>query len=546
MSFTIRLSQDLTAVEAGATVPLSIEVTNKGDEVDRFEMQVEGLDPEWTATPEPVFNVGGRETNSQKVFFKPPRASESLAGNYPFVVRVRSLNSGDSRTVQGVLQVKAFNHLSMELTPKKGSVTPFRHLQPFTLAVMNLGNTEHTLQLSGADPEESCAYEFAGDQITVGPGQQKEVEVAIRATNGGLITSTQLFGFIITARSIQNPNITASTQGQLERRPLISPGTLLLVVVAVVAILLWFAARPQPPRMQVFVDPSQVTQGQTVHLHWKATNANSVKLTILRNKDNKVVNPETSLDLPLEGSKDVTTTDEDSITIRAEAKGENSTFSPDPITVLVLAPVAPTNPKISEFKVSKNRVKLGEPVTFTFDYSADVTRLVLSPMTTQQIPLPTKQLQITPAELGDVTYQLFAYNAQNGVASSKKITVQVYQASDANILFFTANPPMIVAPETKTTVSWNVSNASTVQLDDGTGSGPKVVDAVSSMDVVTDKTVTLKLIAIDSKGVTTSKPLEIKYKPLPPPPVTDTGGTTGNPPTTTGGAGGTGATTGGH
>src|SRR6185503_11001728 len=98
MSFTIRLSQDLTAVEAGATVPLSIELTNKGEEADRYEMQVEGLDPEWTASPEPVFTVGQHEIHSQKVFFKPPRASESLAGNYPFVVRVRSLESGDART----------------------------------------------------------------------------------------------------------------------------------------------------------------------------------------------------------------------------------------------------------------------------------------------------------------------------------------------------------------------------------------------------------------------------------------------------------------
>src|SRR5438046_642515 len=124
MSFTIRLAQDLTAVEAGATVPLSIEIKNKGEAADRYEMQVEGLDTEWTASPEPVFNVGANESHSQKVFFKPPRASETLAGNYPFVVKVRSLESGDSRTVQGVLQVKAFHHLSMEISPKKGYLSP--------------------------------------------------------------------------------------------------------------------------------------------------------------------------------------------------------------------------------------------------------------------------------------------------------------------------------------------------------------------------------------------------------------------------------------
>src|SRR5207253_10995896 len=127
-------------------------------------MQVEGIDPEWTASPEPVFNVGPGETHSQKLFFKPPRASESLAGNYPFVVKVRSLNSGDARTGQGVLQIKPFNHLGMEISPKKGYSSPVRQLNNFTLTVMNLGNTEHTLQMSGADPEEECTYEFDSDQ----------------------------------------------------------------------------------------------------------------------------------------------------------------------------------------------------------------------------------------------------------------------------------------------------------------------------------------------------------------------------------------------
>ena len=247
MSFTIRLSQDLTTVEAGATVPLTIEIVNKGGEIDRLEMQVEGLDPEWTASPEPVFTIGPGETHSQKAFFKPPRASESLAGNYPFVVKVRSLNSGDSRTAQGVLQIKAFQHLSMELSPKKGHSTPMHQSFAYTLTLMNLGNSEHTLQLSGADPEEECAYEFPSDQITIGPGQQREIVVSVHAASAGYFSPGKLFGFVISARSIESPSTVASAQGQLERRPLLSPGAILTAVVLLAAFFLWFAVRPKPP-----------------------------------------------------------------------------------------------------------------------------------------------------------------------------------------------------------------------------------------------------------------------------------------------------------
>src|SRR5580704_15292534 len=113
MSFSVQLTPDLIPVEPGATTPVAVVVINKSDEADRFELEIEGIDPEWTAVPVPVFAVEPRETQTEKIFFKPSRTSESLAGNYPFVVRIRSLVSGESKSVQAILQVKAFNHISM-------------------------------------------------------------------------------------------------------------------------------------------------------------------------------------------------------------------------------------------------------------------------------------------------------------------------------------------------------------------------------------------------------------------------------------------------
>ena len=524
MSFSIRLAQDLTAVEAGATVPLSIEVTNKSEETDRFEMQVEGIDPEWTASPEPVFTVGAHEIHSQKIFFKPPRSSESLAGNYPFVVKVRSLNSGDSRTVQGVLEIQAFNHLSLELSPKKGYSTPLRQQFSFTLMVMNLGNTEHTLQLSGGDPEEECAFDFGSDQVTVGPGQQREVPVSVAASNGGWISSSHLYGFVISARSIQNPNIMASTQAQLERRPLLSFGTMMTAIVLLAAFFLWIAVRPQPPTISLFVDSSTVMQGQNVHVRWRANHANWVTLEIRRfaNGTNEPVEIEDNL--PTDGQRDIPANTEDTINVTAIAVGDNNrTASSRPIPIAIKPPPSVPAPKLLSFEANHRNVNLGESVTFTFDYSDDVVKLVLLPMNEQILP-PAKTIQITPTQPGPIKYELIAYNSHDAHASLT-VTVDAELKSDANIVDFSANPPIIVAPDSKTTVSWNVMNSGSVQLDDGTGGGPKAVDPIGNIDVVTDKTVTLKLIATDLKGVTTSKKLVIKYKPLPSPP-----DNTGGPP----------------
>src|ERR1700722_16452181 len=124
MSFLARLATDLITVEAGATTPMSIEIINRDDAADQFELSIEGLDPEWTAVPVPVVSIEARESQEEKIFFKPARVSESSAGNYPFVMKVRSLTTGEAPSVQGVLTVKTFNHLSIELSPKNGFISP--------------------------------------------------------------------------------------------------------------------------------------------------------------------------------------------------------------------------------------------------------------------------------------------------------------------------------------------------------------------------------------------------------------------------------------
>jgi len=94
MSFSLALALDVVPVEPGSTVPLTVSITNRAETREQFDLEIEGLDPEWTAVPVAVFEIGPGETRQEKVLFRIARSSESLAGAYPFVVKVRSLESG--------------------------------------------------------------------------------------------------------------------------------------------------------------------------------------------------------------------------------------------------------------------------------------------------------------------------------------------------------------------------------------------------------------------------------------------------------------------
>ena len=215
MALQSNISTDMVVVEPGATAPLTIDIENLGETPDQVEVSIEGVDGEWIAIPVPTISLKPGEKQSVKIFFKPPRMSESIAGNYPFVAKVRSLNDGDLRSAQGVLTIKPYFSLTLEVTPKKGFMSPTKHQNIFSVSLVNMGNSEHMIQLMADDPEDVCAYEFDEEQVTLAPGQQKEIDFLVNPKKGSPFGSTRLIGFTVTGRSLSNQGVVASSGGQL-------------------------------------------------------------------------------------------------------------------------------------------------------------------------------------------------------------------------------------------------------------------------------------------------------------------------------------------
>lgn len=523
MSLSILLSTDTVVVEAGVSTPLTIEVVNKSEEGDRFELQVEGVDHEWIAVPVPIFTVGPGETAREKVFFNPARVSESLAGNYPFVVKVRSLNSGDQRTAQGVLQIKPYHHLSMEIVPKKGSVSPIRKNESFQISVMNLGNTEHTLQLYGSDPEDEFTFDFAQEQVNVGPGQQKDIEVTATPTSSRPFASPRLHGFSISGRSIQAPSVVCSSQAQIEQKPVISPGGLAVFVLFILLVFGWLAFMPKPPTMDMLiVDRQQAVVGDTIHISWRASNAKSVKISLPGTQGTDWI-------LGPSGSRDFQATE--SGTIEAVAVRDDAKSKPIDTTIEVKAPPVVVAPKVTEFSIDPRDVNVGELVTVHYRFNESTVKATLVP-TGQILDKNVPDLQVKIEQPGTTKFWIVVENANGKTAKSQQIRVRAVQASDASIVYFNADPTEADPLNPRVKISWQLTNAARAELTIA-GKKTDIPAAGGEMNLdITDPTEVI-LTGYDAKGLTVTKRLSIKVKPVPPVPTTD--GTTGaTPPTTTG------------
>lgn len=520
MSFSVRIASDLVSVEAGATVPLAIEIANRSDEQDRFEMEIEGLDPDWTAVPVPTFTVDPRDVQTEKIFFKPPRVSESISGTFPFVVRVRSLVTGEQRTAQGILEIKPYHHLTMELSPKKGIYSSVKKTNQFHATIMNLGNTEHTLQLFASDPEDDLAYEFSHEQLSIGPGQTKTVVVSVKPTESRPLASSRLHGFTVTARSIETPSVVCSSQAQLEERPFLAPSYLILGLLFLFLFAVWYALIPKPPRIDsLSISPPSPMVGQDVLIEWSSSGANSVRLMIGSQEIDG---------LRANGSYKYSVIAPGVLVVTAQAlrdKKESPIVSRS-TTVGTLPPVP--DPVIERFDISPRSVKLGDSLLIKYRLGDSVTSATLEPANIN-LEKALEQMRITADIAGPVTYRIVAMNAA-GKTTSKSVTVQVVEGSDASIVYFKVEPSKLPFQGGSVVVNWQVSKAARIVLRAGSEEFTLESDS-GSREFVVGSSTEFSLVAYDAQGktITRKQRVDVEAPPEMNPTTATTGGTIGPP-----------------
>ncbi|MFM9872141.1 MAG: hypothetical protein ACKVQS_01595 [Fimbriimonadaceae bacterium] len=544
MSFSIRLANDEATVEPGSSAPVAFEIVNSGDKEAEFEVSLEGLDPEWAAIPVPTLWVNPGEMKVERIFIKPPRESESKAGVYPFVIRVRSMDSGESKTAQSSLAVNSFSNVSIEATPKRASVNVSNRSTVFDVTIMNLGNTDESLQIYASDVDDLIAFDFGTSQVNLSPGQQSIVQMTATAAKVKAFQSMAIAPVTVSTRSTDNPAVAASSQVHVEVRPLISTGPLIAILAVLVVLVGWILSIPKAPVINSYaVQPREALIGGSFELSWNTSNANSVT----------IVYGTTTLDkLPPDGQTSLPANElgDQEIQIYAIAGKVRS----DAVTVPVQVTEPPTVPQaeILAFSAKQSEVPIGSSVVLEYRLNDAATYAYLEPIgqiepQANSIQVPSPPDDLPGKGVKTITYTLMVKNVTGQQAAVKKVTVRFVKESKAVISKFEADPVEVDPLIGRTTLRWQVSNAVRIELQYGDRK-----DELTSMDdrrdFVLNEDTTFTITAYDAQGLETKKTISVKMKkPVEPiEPTVDPGGTTGTTGTTTnGGTTGTNPPTGG-
>ena len=524
------LSEPDIVIEPGSVGRLVVTMINRQEMPDRLLLEVEGIDIEWYNIPVAAVNVAPGARVEERINFKVARNSENRAGSYPFVVRVQAMETGEVGFAQAMLVVKPFDSLQVEMTPKRAVASFFHPLNDFDIIIANLGNAEETLELRASDPDDDCAYEFDLDRVTLKPGQTETIPMAARPKVASWIGSPRLYGFSVSVRSVDDPYVSAKSQGQIEKRALISP------MLGIFLLLLGFGGtgyalfRPVPPvpvRLADFTaTPTTVVAGQKLTLTW---NVQGEKPTLVLKHhygrggvdvfDTPPSSPIGNIVVPVDlGDKPQTLY----YTMLVNGPG-NSRPIEKTVPINVIPPPVPPKPVIKRFTAEPNVVHVGETVTLSWDATGQ-SYFLLDPGNTNLSQNQQSQ-NVTPnPQTPDQTtmYKLRAFSVDPRVPPAEKTASVKVVSPDtcvAEITRFTASESHVYIGD-KVRLRWSTARARSVRIDtdkgDQVGTGLRTSD---SLDVsVTGKT-TFQLTVTDNLGKTNTKEVVVDALPKPPPPV---------------------------
>lgn len=206
-------------VAPGSRADMQVEMLNQGLTVDHFQVEVEGLQPEWVTLPKEPLQLMPGTRGAVPVSVHPPRDSSARSGQHSFRLVVGSTsNVQESAAVSGSVNVKPFEQFSIDMRPKK-----LRNKGKCRVLVRNEGNFDATYTVSGRDPGEAIFFAESQRRLKVPAGKSETVDLKLKPKHRPFLGRAQNLPFTIQVGTATSDR--QSLTGQLDVRPVI-PGWL--------------------------------------------------------------------------------------------------------------------------------------------------------------------------------------------------------------------------------------------------------------------------------------------------------------------------------
>jgi hypothetical protein len=262
MSVLATIEPSELQVDAGQETSLLVRVRNRGTIVDQFDIRVVGPTSHWATVDPASLRLFPDKEGEARVTFRPPRAPDPMADNYPFGIAVRAASDASASTVEeGHVAVAPFVQLTSEVVPQTSrGVFSGSH----DVTVHNIGNAVAEVTVQASDPDRLLSFEVVPSRAGLKPGGSATVRARVKPKSTFFMGGAKRIPFSI---QVDEPNAGSyQIPATIEQRPIvpgwIKPvGALVIASIAAVAFLPKLLFPPQPtaaPTQAAVVTPSPV------------------------------------------------------------------------------------------------------------------------------------------------------------------------------------------------------------------------------------------------------------------------------------------------
>ncbi|MFC1860714.1 hypothetical protein ACFLYL_00310 [Chloroflexota bacterium] len=197
---------------------ITIELQNLGDAVDKFRVEIEGIDNDWYSRSASSIALMPQAAGQVQITFQVPKKRGVKARAYPFAVIVHSQNNpNDASIVVGEIEVLPLVEYKLKVSPYRVSC---RRKGKFRVSIANTGMSEARIYLEATDLDEGLLFKFKNEGPVLAPWETIEIPLTAKPKRGSTIGERKRYDITITAKTTDELPQTANCE--LNHQPLMA------------------------------------------------------------------------------------------------------------------------------------------------------------------------------------------------------------------------------------------------------------------------------------------------------------------------------------
>jgi len=207
---------ELSCQAGGIPEVITVQMQNLGETVDKFTVELEGLDEAWYSRSASSMALMPEASEQVQISFHPPKKRGVKSKLYPFAVTVHSQNAPNEVTIiTGQVQVLPLVEYKLKVAPYRVSC---RRKGKFRVGLSNSGTSDAHIDLEATDLDEGLKFKFKKNELVVPAWNTIEIPVTAKPKKGASVGQKKRFDITIMSNEISGNSQTVNCE--LHHNPL--------------------------------------------------------------------------------------------------------------------------------------------------------------------------------------------------------------------------------------------------------------------------------------------------------------------------------------